>query len=108
MASTSSPGLMPCNAPRTPLSVFSSMVSRSIVTASASSPSIIPAKSVLMVPNTCWSAIAHQLDDPAVMARDQRVDEFGPDSLEPGDGPRLVGLHHPRVAHDIGRDDRKQ
>ena len=53
-------------------------------------------------------AIAHQLDDPAVMARDQRVDEFGTDSLEPGDGPRLVGLHHPRVAHDIGRDDRKQ
>jgi hypothetical protein len=42
-----------------PFTVVSSMVSRSSVTASDNSRSIIPAKSELTVPNTCWSLIAH-------------------------------------------------
>ena len=52
-------------------------------------------------------AVADQLDQLAVVPRQQRLDDFGPRRRHPRDRPGLVGLHLPRVADHVGRHDRQ-
>ena len=50
-------------------------------------------------------AVAHQLEDYAAMRRDRRLDKFSPARLEPLERSRLVQLHQPAVAGDVGGED---
>ena len=52
--------------------------------------------------------IAGGLDNPAPMAGDLRVDDFGAQRLESAKRALLVGLDQPRIARDIGRENRRQ
>jgi len=51
-------------------------------------------------------AVAGGLDDAAMMALDLRVDHLGAQYPEPAERALLIGLDQPRVAGDIGRQDR--
>ena len=53
-------------------------------------------------------AVAGRLDDAAAMAGDLRIDHLGAERLEPAERAFLVGLDQPRVAGDIGREDRRE
>ena len=46
-------------------------------------------------------SVAGGLDDAPVMGGDARVDDFGPDCLQPVERALLVGADQPRVAHGI-------
>ena len=50
-------------------------------------------------------AIAHQLDDPAAVLGDQRVDELPPMRLQALERAGLVALHERRVADHVRRQD---
>jgi hypothetical protein len=47
-------------------------------------------------------SVAGTLDDPAVVLGDRRLQELPPVSVEPGEGPLLVGTHEPAIASHIG------
>ena len=47
-------------------------------------------------------AVAHQLDDAAVVARDQRFDDFASERSHPVQGARLVRPHEAGIACHIG------
>jgi hypothetical protein len=53
-------------------------------------------------------AVAGGLDDAAAMLCDLSVDDFGPECLEPAEGPFLVGFDQARMAGDVGREDRRE
>ena len=53
-------------------------------------------------------AVAHELDDAAVMFGDHRIDDLAAQRLEPGQGARLVEAHQPAVPHHVGGEDRDQ
>ena len=50
-------------------------------------------------------AVAHELDQPAAMVRQQRVDQLGAMGLQAGQGRGLGRLHQPAVADHVGRQD---
>ena len=52
--------------------------------------------------------VAGRLDDAAAMLGDLGVAQFAPDCFEPGERAFLVDAHEPRIARDIGRQDRRQ
>ena len=49
-------------------------------------------------------AVAHELDDAALVLRDQRLDESLAVILEALERSRLVALDQPRIADDVGRE----
>src|SRR5438874_9127124 len=51
-------------------------------------------------------AVAGSLDDAAIVLGDTRIDKLGPQRLESRQGAFLVRPHQPRVAGDIGGQDR--
>ena len=51
-------------------------------------------------------AVASALDDPAVMHSDGRVDQVASERPQPRQNPVLVGSGKPRIADDIGHQDR--
>jgi len=51
-------------------------------------------------------SVAGGLDDAAAMLGDLRIAQFTPDRFQRGEGPFLVRPHQPRIARDIGREDR--
>ena len=53
-------------------------------------------------------AVAHELDDAAVVLGDLRLDEVPAQGLERGERARLVGRHEPRVADDVRSEYRRQ
>ena len=52
--------------------------------------------------------VAHQLDDPALVLGQQRVDRLLAQALDRGQRAGLVLLDQARVADDVGRQDRRQ
>ena len=50
-------------------------------------------------------AVAHELDQPAAMVGQQRVDQLGAMRLQAGQGRGLGRLHQPAVADHVGRQD---
>ncbi|MFO1059349.1 MAG: hypothetical protein U1E53_20575 [Dongiaceae bacterium] len=52
--------------------------------------------------------VAQQLDDTAAMAAHQRLQDLPAAALEQGQRARLVGLHQPGVADDVGSHDRSE
>ena len=50
-------------------------------------------------------AVAHELDDAALVLGDQGLDELSAVRLEAGEGAVLVPLHEPAVADHVGRQD---
>ena len=53
-------------------------------------------------------AVAGGFDDAAAMLRDLGIDEFAPDRLQRRERAFLVVAHQPRIAGDIGRQNRRQ
>jgi hypothetical protein len=53
-------------------------------------------------------AVAHQLDDSAVVRGDRRFDEILPQGFQTRVRPRLVGGHEARVPHNIGSENGRQ
>ena len=53
-------------------------------------------------------AIARNLDDATAMFLDFGVGQLAPECLERGERAFLVLAHQPRIARDIGRQDRRQ
>jgi hypothetical protein len=53
-------------------------------------------------------AVAGGLEDASAVLVDQRIDQFTPMALENGERPFLVRAHQPRIADDIGAEDRRQ
>ena len=56
----------------------------------------------------CQRAVAHQLDQPATMAREDRLEPLFAMRPQPGKRAVLIPAHQPRVAHDICRKDGRQ
>ena len=54
------------------------------------------------------AAVAGALDDAAVMHRDGRVDQVAAQRPQPRQNPVLVGSGKPRIADDVGHQDRGQ
>src|SRR6516164_3645613 len=52
--------------------------------------------------------VAGSLDDAASVLSDPRVDGFGAQRLEPAESALFVGFDQPRIAGDIGREDRRE
>jgi len=53
-------------------------------------------------------AVTHRLDEPAVMRGDRRIDQLGPDRRGLSESAALVLSHQPRIARDIGGEDRRE
>ena len=53
-------------------------------------------------------AVAHQLDDAALVLGQQRVDDFGAKLAYRGQGAGLVTFDEPRITNDIGGQNRRQ
>ena len=53
-------------------------------------------------------AVAHQLDDAAVVLGEQRIDDLGAKRLDRGERAGLVLLDQARIADDVGRHDGRQ
>jgi hypothetical protein len=53
-------------------------------------------------------AVAHQLDDAAVMLGDRRLDELPTQGFQPGDRAGLVDRHQPQVADHVGGQDGRE
>src|SRR6266436_6313669 len=53
-------------------------------------------------------AVAGGLDDTAVMPGDPGINNLGAERLEAAEGAFFVGLDQPRIAGDIGREDRRE
>jgi hypothetical protein len=51
-------------------------------------------------------AVACALDDPAVMHRDGRINKVASERPQPRQNPVLVGSRKPRIADDVGHQDR--
>ena len=49
-----------------------------------------------------------RLEDAAAVLGDQRIDQLAPIAFENGEGSFLVCAHQPRIAGDIGAEDRRQ
>src|ERR1700729_3608739 len=52
-------------------------------------------------------AIAGALDDPAVVHGDGRIDQVASERPQPRQNPVLVGSGKPRIADDVGHQDRR-
>ena len=52
--------------------------------------------------------VAGGLDDAAAVLGDLGVDQFAPDRLQRRERAFLVGAHQPRIADDIGRQNRRE
>src|SRR5262249_45937223 len=50
--------------------------------------------------------VACRLDEPAVVRGDSRIDQFSPDSPEPGEGAAPVRPHQARIPCHVGGEDR--
>ena len=53
-------------------------------------------------------AVAHHLDDAAAVFGHGRIEARGPDVAQRRERSRLVGAHQPRIADNIGREDRRE
>ena len=53
-------------------------------------------------------AVAHQLDDAALVLGDDRIDRLGAKRLDRGKRAGLVGFDQARIADDVGGQDRRQ
>ena len=53
-------------------------------------------------------AVAGALDDPAVVHGDGRIDQVASERPQPRQNPVLVGSGKPRIADDVGHQDRRQ
>ena len=53
-------------------------------------------------------AVAGALDDASVMHGDRRVDQVAAQRPQPRQNPVLVGSGEPRIADDIGHQDRRE
>ena len=56
--------------------------------------------------NSTIAAVAGALDDAAVVHGDGRVDQVAAQRPEPRQNPVLVGSGKPRIADDVGHQDR--
>jgi hypothetical protein len=54
------------------------------------------------------ASVAGALNDPAMMDRDGRVDQVAAQRPEPRQNPVLVGSGKPRIADDVGHQDRRE
>ena len=54
------------------------------------------------------AAVARALDDPAVVHGDGRIDQVASERPQPRQNPVLVGSGKPRIADDIGHQDRRE
>ena len=54
------------------------------------------------------AAVAGALDDAAVMHGDGRVDQIAAQRPQPRQDPILVGPGKPRIADDVGHQDRRE
>ena len=50
--------------------------------------------------------VIHRLDDPVMAFGDLGIHQLGPNSPEPFQGSALIGSDQPRIAGDIGGEDR--
>jgi hypothetical protein len=58
--------------------------------------------------NSTIAPIAGALDDSAVMHGDGRIDQVAAQRPEPSENPVLAGSGEPRIADDVGHQDRGQ
>ncbi len=49
--------------------------------------------------------VAHELDDPAGMGGNRRIDQLTPQGTEPGQRSGLVYAHEARISRHVGRQD---